>query len=354
MRHPYLIHHSVVSSAKLYPHKCAFKCGNYSLTYSELDLRSSQIAKNLIENGLKKGDRVGVLMNRCLETSFSIYGIMRAGGIYVPLDHKAPKKRLSFLIKDCDIFTIITTSKQMGLVGQLQLESLRVIMADQLEWESECRFESPFTILEDDPAYILYTSGSTGVPKGIVHTHRSGLAYAKLVMDTFSVSEMDVIANHAPIFFDISTFAYFAGPLAGAKVVILEDGHTIMIASLVKLIQNEKITIWYSVPRALVQLKDTGLLNKQDHSSLRWVLYAGERFPIKDLREIMAILPSATYCNIYGPTETNQCTHYIIDNLEDLEEVPIGMVWGNTEYLVKNEDSHYYDEIAIRTLIPYR
>jgi amino acid adenylation domain-containing protein len=181
----------------------------------------------------------------------------------------------------------------------------------------------------------MYTSGSTGVPKGIMHTHYSGLSYAKLSSELYALSPEDRIANHAPLHFDISTFGYFSAPFSCSTTIIIPDAYTKMPASLTQLIEKERITIWYSVPIAITQMLLMGAIERRDLSSLRWVLWGGEVFPTKYVRTWMEKFPQSKMSNVYGPAEVNQCTYYHLEKPpREGETVPLGVPWGNTEILV--------------------
>jgi amino acid adenylation domain-containing protein len=351
----YLLTHSIEESAKRFPEKDAFVFLNRSVSYRELDIQSNQVANLLVELEVKKGDRVGIYMNRSLETAVSIYGIMKAGAAYVPLDPDAPIKRTQFLINDCNINVLLTIPSKKRQVKEIieganQLKACIGIKDDldiqTFSWENvwqQVDQKPTVTVLGDDLAYIMYTSGSTGLPKGIMHTHNSGLSYAKLTADLYQVTEEDRIGNHAPLHFDISTFGYFTGPYSGATTVIVSDPHTKMPASLAQLIEKEKLSIWYSVPLALVQLLQSKSLEDSDMSNLRWILYGGEVFPTKHLASLMKIWPNCQFSNVYGPAEVNQCTFYTIPEPPKEEDlIPLGQVWKNTEMLILSQD----DEIA--------
>lgn len=350
----YTLAHIVENSAHLFPDKEAFRCGTDTLTYTELDIKTNQLAKHLVDSGVKKGDRVGIYMNRCIETAIAIYGIMKAGAAYVPLDSGAPRSRTLFLIKDCTIQFLITTPKQKKRISKLLEEesTLKQIIgySDDLSITSfnwDFIFSIPLqnyhkvNVLGKDLAYILYTSGSTGAPKGIMHSHNSGLAYAKLSSELYGLTPQDRVANHAPLHFDISTFGYFSAPLASATTVIVTDAHTKLPVSLGALISDEKISVWYSVPLALSQLLLSGVIEQYDFSSLRWVLYAGENFIIKHLKSLMKCWPKKMFSNIYGPTEVNQCTYYNFNASTTIGDyVPIGNVWNNTEYKILDSEDN--------------
>lgn len=351
----FLLPHAIESSAEKFPDREAFCFYDQRLTYADLSARSNSLARVLIEHGVKRGDRVGIYMNKSLELAVAVYGIMKAGAAYVPLDPAAPNPRLDYVIRDCGINCLITQdTKCQNLAQMLTLETdLKCLIGVQSQpnWSIRCLsweevYNTPshgpigVEIVDKDLAYIMYTSGSTGIPKGIMHTHHSGLSYAKLAVHTYGVHHEDRLGNHSPLHFDMSTFDFFAGPLAGATTVIIPEEYTKLPASLSKLIEDEGLTIWYSVPLALIQLLLRGALDARNLSSLRWVLFGGEPFPPKHLRALMNQLPDARFSNVYGPAEVNQCTYYHVPPLPDDSNrpIPIGQIWDNTEGLVVNGD----------------
>ncbi len=194
---------------------------------------------------------------------------------------------------------------------------------------------------EFDLAYILYTSGSTGDPKGIMHSHRSGLSFALWAAETYGLKTEDRLSSHAPLHFDLSTFDYFGGAMVGATTVIIPEALTKFPTNLARLIQDESISVWYSVPFALIQLLQRGSIEKYDLSSLRWVLFAGEPFPTKHLRDLMEALPGPSYSNLFGPTETNVCTYYHVPELDPTndEPIPIGVPCANVEALIVDAEN---------------
>jgi amino acid adenylation domain-containing protein len=210
-------------------------------------------------------------------------------------------------------------------------------------------------MLEDDLAYIMYTSGTTGTPKGIMHSHRSGLAYSKLSRDLYDVGPTDILGNHSPLHFDISTMGYFTMPLAGGTTVLIPESHKLFPASLSQMMEKERLTIWYSVPLALIHLLQRGVLEDRKMDSLRWVLFGGEPFPAKHLRSLMKLWDKAVFSNVYGPAEVNQCTYFHLSELPEKDAaIPLGHVWNNTEVLiVDNNDLEVGDgdtgELLVRT-----
>ena len=356
-----LLHHNLSATADRRPQSVAFRFLQTEISYAELDRISNQIARQLKQCNVKNGDRVGIFLERSLETAQSLYGILKAGAVYVPIDPLSPVSRIQNIVESCNIRCLITAPNKASFISRAmgELKELEFILGcdnpeSQAGAESvNCQFISWSEISDlsdsaysasgvgsDDLAYIMFTSGSTGAPKGIMHTHFSGHAYARITVDTYSIEPEDRIGNHAPLHFDISTLGYLAVPLAGATTIIIPEPHTRMPASMSKLAEDEGFTIWYSVPFALIQLLTRGVLEERDLSALRWVLYGGDPFSPRQIRDLMDFWPQARFANLYGPAEVNQCTLYIIpDSLTGSEDsIPIGHVWPETEALIINSE----------------
>lgn len=345
---PQLIQYHAVHS----PDKEAFRFDETGISYAQLWEKSNQLAHTLRSNGLQRGDRVGIYLHKSLESIVSVFGILQAGGAYVPLDPQLPQKRLAFILKDCGIKLLISQpSKAKNIETALSQHQLNALIGvdempnciNCLSWADVYGQQvEPFDVglMEQDIAYIMYTSGSTGEPKGIIHTHASGLTYAKMAAAEYQLSADDRLSNFPPLHFDQSIFDIFSGALVGATTVIIPEEYMKFPASLSELIEDEKITIWYSVPFALIQLLLHGVLEERDLSSLRWVLYGGEPFPPKHMRGLQLAWPNAKFSNVYGPAEVNQCTAYEIPLIGEGDEapIPIGRIWFNADGLIVDEN----------------
>jgi acyl-CoA synthetase (AMP-forming)/AMP-acid ligase II len=358
----YLIPHAVEQAAARRPAQEAFRCYDQGLTYAALWARANALAHTLIDQGLRRGDRVGIYLHKSLECAVAIYGILQAGAAYVPLDPHAPPARVAFMVRDCGIRVIVSEeSKRRALAALGAAEGehaaglacaigLRPAGADGdgglrlVSWADVASHPTtppPVRAMQDDLAYVMYTSGSTGTPKGMMHTHASGLAYAKMAAQVYGVGPQDRLSNHSPLHFDMSTFDYFSGPLGGATTVVIPEEYKLLPASLAKLVEDERLTIWYSVPFALTQMLLRGELADRDMSALRWVLFGGEPFGPKHLHALMAQWPHARFSNVYGPAEVNQCTYFHVPPVPNAyaeEQAPIGKVWENAAGLIVDED----------------
>jgi amino acid adenylation domain-containing protein len=353
----YLIHHALDQSASRRPEAVAFRFEDSSITYAECTARSNQLARALINLGVNRGDRVGIYLNKSLESAVAVYGIMKAGAAYVPIDPRLPQETLAYLLENCEIECVVAAKAQLPMLSRVAGDTrLRAVvgasdMRDDMPFEtlgwkdvaemSDGPVRVATALIESDLAYIMYTSGSTGRPKGIMHTHRSGLSYAEAAAETYGVSSDDILGNHSHLHFDMSTFDYFSGPLRGATTVIIPQAHMLLPASLSQLIEDEQLTIWYSVSSALVDLLLRGSLEDRNLESLRWIMFGGEPFPPAHLRDLMAMLPHARFSNVYGPAEVNQCTYFhvpALPNEYEQEQVPIGCAWDIAESLVVDEN----------------
>lgn len=344
----YNISHLLERSASRFPNKKAFKCLDISISYKELDKKADQLASCLMERGLVQGDRVGIIMNRCLDSPIAFYGILKSGGAFVAIDPFLPLERILIILDDCGIEHLITTPAQARKIKIITKKAyfLKSVIGlsenfegKGISWESifsrSLDNYSPPRILEHDLASILYTSGSTGNPKGIMHSHHSLLSLAKIETDLHNLDYNDIIGNFAPLHFDQSLFGYLSGPLVGATTVIFPDSYIKLAASLAVLVAKEKITIWFSVPQILIQVLLNGNIDKHDYSALRWVRFGGEVFPVKQLRKLMLKWPHAKFINSYGPSEVVRCTYYILaEPPESDDPIPLGTVWKNTEYII--------------------
>ena len=197
-------------------------------------------------------------------------------------------------------------------------------------------------IIDQDLGYIMYTSGSTGRPKGMMHTHHGSISYARWGAAHVKLISSDRVASHAPLHFDLSIFDFFSTAQSGATVVLVPESITRLPASWTKYIEDERISAVFTVPYTLITMLENGAMEKRDLSSLRWIMFGGEPFPPRQLRQLMNILNKVRFTNVYGPAEAPSCTCYDIpappDN--DDEPIPIGTVSRNSEDIIVNNENN--------------
>ncbi|WP_170422296.1 amino acid adenylation domain-containing protein [Ruegeria arenilitoris] len=310
--------------AQTAPDAAAVQMLGRATTYAELDRHVDKIARALLDRGIGRGDRVVICSIKSVETIASIYAILRVGGTYVPIDPAAPVDRALAQLSAASPKMVLTDTARLPKFSDAGPEVQLFDISQPLP-------DDPRVLPipqrgEQDPAYILMTSGTTGTPKGIVHTHKSGLAYAKMAADLCGLRASDRVSHHTPVHFDMSIFDIFSTAQAGACAVIIPEMHAKLPASLSELTEHEKITVWYSVPYALIQMVERGALDSRDLGGLRVVMFAGEKMPPAALKAFSQHTPNATFLNAYGPTETNHCTTAKLAHadLDGTSPIPIG------------------------------
>ncbi|WP_273887239.1 amino acid adenylation domain-containing protein [Rubrobacter naiadicus] len=332
------------NSSDRYPKAEAVRHKGRSITYAELNKKSDALAATMREGGVRAGDRIAIWLNKSIEGIVAIYATLKCGAGYVPLDPTAPVARASYILRDCTPASLVTDQERLGLLDSATLREVapRLIVLTDAEttghavegevgdtvvaaWpEALARDTSTCSdgwgIKEvDQLAYILYTSGSTGVPKGVMLSHRNACAFVEWVNRCFALSRDDRLSSHAPFHFDLSILDLFGAASAAATVVLVPESQQGLGFALNRLVTDEEISIWYSVPTALVRMVEAKNSSVLRQSRLRTVLFAGEVFPVKYLRRLHAAVPHAALYNLYGPTETNVCTFHHV-TVEDLAE----------------------------------
>ena len=342
-------------AARTQPDKIALCFEDERISFADWERGSNRLAHALRQAGVGRGDRVGLMVDKSARSAIGIYGIMAAAAAYVPIDPRAGSEQVEYVVRKCGIRHLVTEPAKAATLGGIDIET-----AIGLDSQAPGRRCVPWQVVEQMPstvpdiglddadvAYVIFTSGSTGTPKGIVHTHESALAFARAAADLYEVSSSDVLSNHSHLHFDMSTFDYFSGPLRGARLVVIADARMRFPASLAELIEKERISIWYSVTTALVELSSRGDLEERDLDSLRLVIYGGEVFPPDRLHALMRMLPHARFSNIYGPAECNGCTNFDVPPLPNAyreRPVPIGTAIADARLLIVDADGEPADE----------
>ncbi len=341
----YLLQHLLAEAAARRPAGPAVASNGCRLSYQELDQLSNKVARSLLRLGVARGDRVAVLAPKSAAAVTAVYGALKAGACYVPLDPKAPADRLGYVVRDSGAAVIVAdegTARQAAAIAA-GVPGLRGVLVVDRPWAAVAA-ESTGPLgeeraVETDLAYILYTSGSTGTPKGVMISHRNSLTFAEWAAAAAGLTERDRVCSPAPLHFDLSVFDVFATCRAAACMAVLPEGAATFPVSIAEWLGRERISVWYSVPSVLTLLACYGGLRRFDLSGLRVVIFAGEVFPPKYLARLMEELPHPRYLNWYGPTETNVCTAFEVPaGWADAGPVPIGKACANTEVFAVTAD----------------
>ncbi|MEO8198918.1 MAG: amino acid adenylation domain-containing protein [Gemmatimonadota bacterium] len=353
------LHRMMETAAHRFPDRTAVDDpGKGTMTYQDLARLSDKLRDRLAGMGVKPGDRVGLYMAKSIDAIVSIFGILKTGAAYVPVDPGAPAPRCAYILNNCSVRVIITERRLADeLTGELtalgSVPPLFIIdeprdgvlpLSRLLQAEDE---KNPAPVVASaDPgpdglAYILYTSGSTGKPKGVMLTHRCAVSYVDWCSAVFLPTPEDRFSSHAPLHFDLSILDIYVPLKHGATLILIGEELGKDPLNLAPLIAEKRITVWYSTPSILSLLAQYGKLARHDYSALRFVFFAGEVFPVPQLRALHALWPHPRYFNLYGPTETNVCTYYEVPAQippERTEPFPIGKTCEHLECKVVDLD----------------
>ena len=324
------------------PSQAAVDGKDQLVSYGELDALANRFAQALGAAGVAPGDRVGVHLPRSGRAIAAMLGAARAGAVYVPLDPSSPPARMKLIAADCGLrHVVIAPDLLANWIAAAACDGIDhfflsaeapapVVSARVHAWaEIAATTATPLPPPSDNPddlAYLLYTSGSTGTPKGVMISHRNALAFTEWARELIALAPSDRVSSVAPFHFDLSVFDIWATLSAGATLVIVDEATVLSGPRMLDRIHDKAITVWYSVPSALVLMLDHGALTERGAPSLRVVFFAGEVFALKHLRRAVAALPATRFFNLFGPTETNVCLAYEVPAAPaaDALAIPIG------------------------------
>ena len=328
------IHQLFEAQVEQTPNATAVIFGDQHLTYAELNARSNQLAHYLQTLGVRPEVLVGLCVERSLEMVVGMLGILKAGGAYVPLDPEYPQERLSFMLEDTQISVLLTQEK---LVNKLPNHKACVIYLDT-NWDlinQETQQNPTTNIKADNLAYVMYTSGSTGQPKGVSIVHRGVVRLVKQT-DYVSFSDQEVFLQVAPISFDAATFEIWGCLLNGGRLVIFPS-NTPSINELGQVIEQYKVTtLWLTAGlfHLMVDEKIDAL------KPLRQLLAGGDILSVPHIHKFLQTVGNCQLINGYGPTEntTFTCCYQIPTSISPDVSVPIGRPIANTQAYILDEN----------------
>ncbi len=353
-----ILHKYLRDAADKWPdHVAVREAAGGSISYRELDALSDRLRDWLVQRGVRPGDRVGFWIRKSIDGVATIFGALKAGAAYVPVDPGAPAARNGYILADCAVAAVVIEARfeealrselsKLGAHPQILAiggcgggTHLRSALAEEENRGGIPPAESAVP-QPNDLAYILYTSGSTGKPKGVMLTHRNAVSFVEWCAETFAPTSNDRFSSHAPFHFDLSILDIYCAVKHGGTLVLIGEETGKNPAELAQLVADMRITVWYSAPSILSMLAQHGGLESRDCRSLRMVLFAGEVFPITHLKSLAKLWPHPRYFNLYGPTETNVCTYFEVPMPiaeERAEPMPIGGVCSHLEGIVVDGD----------------
>ncbi|EKT0444712.1 amino acid adenylation domain-containing protein [Campylobacter upsaliensis] len=333
-------------SVKKFPHKTLFKeMGGVSITYKEFDDLSQKVATKLLNTLAKEPIQspILIILPKSINTLISFFGVAKSGNFYTLLDEKMPLERIEKIIKVLKPKAFIT-SKSLNL--KLDLPTLYTEDFESYERDEEALIKARLKHIDTNLLYVFFTSGSTGLPKGVSISHKSVIDYAFWVSEEFELDENEIIANQAPLYFDNSILDIFPTIKEGGSVHLVPNSLFAFPLKVLEYLENEGVNTIFWVPSVLIYFANTQALEKFKLEKLKKVLFCGEIMPNKQLNYWRTHLPHTLFANLYGPTEiTDVCCFYKVDReFKDDELLPIGKACKNTELLVFDENKNFINE----------
>jgi amino acid adenylation domain-containing protein len=326
------LHGLVARAAATNPDALAVVDEAHSLTYRELECASDELAAELRALGCGQGDLVCILAPKSSRAIVAILATLKCGAAYVPLDHASPPPRLGKMLIAASPRVLIAHPDCAELLKEC-LTRYDPAVPPSVQWLRETtlndtmRTSAPLSHSPGDLAYVMFTSGSTGVPKGVPITHGSATNFVSWAMDHFGIGPGLRISCHPPLHFDISVMDIFGALGAGAELHLVPDRVNLAPELTANFIRGARLNQWFSVPAVLAAMAGRNIIDYGDFPDLRRVVWCGDVLRTPVLRHWMQRLPQVSFTNLYGPTEaTIACSFYDIRRIpeNDFTPIPIG------------------------------
>ena len=339
---------------------------NEVVTYQALDERSSRLGSLLREFGVSRGSRVCLLLPKSADAVVAILGVLKTGACYVPLDPDSPASRIQRMVDSCDDRWLLADESTVELAEQLVNGSAQPVRSPpwtvgvlgegrprlthgaSFDWSDVEEMtvaalssgESP--VEGSDLAYVMFTSGSTGEPKGVPITHSNVISFLDWAIDYFGLRPGERVSSHSPLHFDLSVFDLFGSLAAGCELHLVPKKLNILPPALADFMRSRALNQWFSVPSVLNLMMRADCVAHGDFPELRRLIWCGEVLPTPTLIYFMERLPHVRFTNLYGPTEATIASSYYspaTPPLDPLQDVPIGRPCDGEDIVVLDEAS---------------
>lgn len=324
------VHEGFERQASHYPENLAVLCGSESLTYRELSHRSNEMASRLIGEGIKPGDRIAVMLDRSREWVISFLAVLKAGGVYIPIDPDYPLQRIEYMLADSQASALIISEQRGGIMPLFK--GLVISMNNAMFFDIEGEFTSFPEVKSEDLAYVLYTSGSTGDPKGVMVEHRGVSNLQSYFKGTLGIGTEDRVLQFASASFDASVWEMAMALMTGAQLIIAIPEVIGNLERFERLMRDQSVTVATLPPTYAEQLQP------ESFPSLRLLVTAGS----ESNRELFEKWSERVdYVNAYGPTETTVCAtawNARVEQPTSSALIPIGKPLPNTQIWIVNDE----------------
>lgn len=331
------------NTVKQFPDKIAIDDGKLRVSFHEWKHMALCIASELKKKGVGRKVPVLVYLPKGTMTLISFAGVLYSGNYYTPTDVKFPFHKVKGILDCLHPKAILSDKKSAEKLIDNGIEREKIIYIEDIDFNMGEVDSQQYLdrIIDTDLAYVFFTSGSTGVPKGVAITQRSIIDYIDWAGEEFDITEREIIANQAPFYFDNSILDIYLCMSRGATLHIVPEMYYSFPAKLLQYLIDNQVNFIFWVPSAIIGVANSGLLEKLDCSCIKKVLFCGEVMPNRQLNIWRKNLPHAVYANLYGPTEiTDVCAYYRVDReFKDDEPLPIGKACRNTEMLILDENN---------------
>jgi len=324
------------------PDKLAYSDGENGLTFKEVYDQSRSIGSFLIGKGVVKKPVV-IFMKKSPQEIAAFFGTVTGGDYYVPIDEEMPAGRIQLILDNVQTPVIICDESTVEIAKEFQVTNCEIVLYQDIIKTpvNDAAVEEIYRkALDTDPIYIVFTSGSTGIPKGVCACHRSVIDYIEQLSEILSFNEDTVYGNQAPLYFDACLKELYPTLKFGATTYLIPKSTFSIPVNLVNYLNDHKINTICWVVSALTMISAFGTFKTVKPQYLHTIAFGSEVFPIKQFKLWKEALPEATFTNLYGPTEcTGMCCFYRVDKeFEEGDVIPIGHPFPNREILLLDNE----------------